>query len=329
MSFIPCVTMANATTPVSNLGGGGSKQPETDFGTLSCSTLTCVPQSTKAGMTIAQDPSNNAGGILWIASEGNNLYSLNAVGTGSNTAMVLGGNTLASGIWGFDYITQMTTTNCDMTLSTINGAVPAAGTGSVASCSGDGFSVVANPTSGAVVLSLNSRAAQLANPFSSSPVFSFATNNSEATAGYITDLSIELNVPTLTPGWYNITFNGFQLFLAQQVNGTSIPSVSTSGSLIEHAIVVACGTAPFTKYVTYLQSSPVVGNSSAGGLVYKQDTFLSLTGAVYVGANPVTMQLFTYYNNVTGVANTGGWQYRLPSANPSQYVTLQPIVKAP
>jgi hypothetical protein len=56
---------------------------------------------------------------------------------------------------------------------------------------------------------------------------------------------------------------------------------------------------------------------------------LSLTGAVYVGANPVTMQLFTYYNNVTGVANTGGWQYRLPSANPSQYVTLQPIVKAP
>lgn len=321
--------MANLTTPVSNLGGGGSKQPETDFGTLTCSTLTCAPEANKAGITLIENSVNNNTSILWTDSNDTNLYSFNAIGTLSNASMYLYSAGSATETWGFDYITQMNTTNCDMTLSTINGDVPAAGTGSVASCSGDGFSVVANPTSGAVVLSLNSRAAQLANPFSSSAVFSFATNNSEATAGYITDLSIELSVPTLTPGWYNITFNGFQLFIAQQVNGTSIPSVATSGSLIEHAVVVACGTAPFTKYVTYLQSSPVVGNSTAGGLVYKQDTFLSLTGAVYVGANPVTMQLFTYYNNVTGVANTGGWQYRLPSANPSQYVTLQPIVKAP
>ena len=321
--------MANATTPVSNLGGGGSKQPETDFGTLTCSTLTCVPQSTKAGMTIAQDP-NNTGGLLWIAADESNLYSLNAVGSGSNTSMVLGGNTLSTGDWNLRYITSMTTTNCDMTLSTINGATPAAGTGSVASCSGDSFgSVIANPTSGAVVLSLAARAAQLYQPFSSSAVFSFAANNSEETAGFITDLSTELDVPTLQPGWYNITFNGFQLFLAQQVNGTSIPSVASPGSLIEHAIVVACGTAPFTKYTTYLQNLAVVGNTSASGLVYKQDTFLSLSGAVYVGANPVTMQLFTYYNNVTGGANTGGWQYRLPAAIPADYVTLQPITKSP
>ena len=322
--------MANLTTPVSNLGGGGSKQPETDFGTLTCSTLTCAPQANKAGITLVENSVNNNTSILWTDSNATNLYSFNAIGSLSNASMYMYSAGSATGDWNLTgNMNTLTTTNCDMTLSTINGDVPAAGTGSVASCSGDGFSVVANPTSGAVVLSLNSRAAQLTNPFSSSSVFSFTTNNSEATAGYITDLSTNLSVPTLTPGWYNITFNGFQLFIAQQVNGTSIPSVATPGSLIEHAVVVACGTAPFTKYVTYLQSSPVVGNTTAGGLVYKQDTFLSLTGAVYVGANPVTMQLFTYYNNVTGVANTGGWQYRLPSANPSQYVTLQPIVKAP
>jgi hypothetical protein len=179
-----------------------------------------------------------------------------------------------------------------------------------------------------VTCSLGAKAASLGGGTTS--VFNFQTQTNTSVSGIITNLTTPLAVTTLTPGWYNITFNGVQLFLAETQTGTPLSSIAYPGSLIEHFVQVNTSLGTST---CYLQSTPVVPNPALGFIVYPQSTFLNLTGSIYIpaGATIETMYLRTYFNTTegsSGLTITGSWCYNIPNTSPENWVTLQKVLKA-
>ena len=60
MSFIPCITLANSTTPVTSIGGGGALQSSITTGNIQASTITLYPSGVPNPVRIVQDATSNA-----------------------------------------------------------------------------------------------------------------------------------------------------------------------------------------------------------------------------------------------------------------------------
>jgi hypothetical protein len=336
MSFIPCVTLANLTTPVTSIGGGGGGGSNVSFQNILASTLTVKPASGEYGVTLLAN-NNNTAGISFNDKTGlSTAYELySGLNLASNTYdfILKADAPFATGNVLFQNINTLNTTNTNLNISTINGAIPATGTGSVNSVTGDTFSsIIATNTAGAVTLELGAYVASL--PIGASPLFAFQTQKSSGTAGVIADLTSTFSETALAGGWYNITFNGILLFLAQTSTLSPIGSFAYPGSLIEHLVQVSYTVGGVTTNSdSYLQSSAVVPNPAVAFVVYPQSTFLNLTGSLYipVGATINTIKLVTYFNTTEGSAGIvvqGGWQYGLPGTSPQDFVVLQKVKAA-
>lgn len=335
MSLIPCITLANATTPVTTIGGSGGGAPIAIFSDIVCSTITCAPTSNLlSAVGIRANPVQNSADVLFTSPAADTLFQMSAIYNGSAEKYdfkLYANPTNTTGVFNMPGITQINfpAGQGNLNISTINGQPPLVGTSVVTSVSSDNFSsIVCTTTGGAVTCRLGAEAASLGGGTTS--VFNFNTQINPATSGIISNLTTPLNVTTLQPGWYNITFNGVQLFLAETQTGTPLSSIAYPGSLIEHFIQVntSLGTS-----ICYLQSSPVVPNPVLGFEVYPQSTFLNLTGSIYVpaGAAVETMYLRTYFNTTEGSAGLtiiGNWCYNIPNSSPENWVTLQKVLKA-
>lgn len=334
MSFIPCVTLANATTPVTSIGGSSGGAPIAIFSDVVCSTITCAPTTATAGVKVQGNPVNGSADVLFTSPNVSTLFQMSAVYNGSAQKYdfkLYADPTNTTGIFNMPGIKKINfpAGQGNLNISTINGQPPLVGTSVVTSVSSDNFSsIVCTTNAGAVTCSLGAKSASLGGGTTS--VFNFQTQTNTSVSGIISNLTTPLGVTTLTPGWYNITFNGVQLFVASTQTGTPLSSIAYPGSLIEHFVQVNTSLGTNT---CYLQSTPVVPNPALGFVVYPQSTFLNLTGSIYIpaGATIETMYLRTYFNTTegsSGLTITGSWCYNIPTSSPENWVTLQKVLKA-
>jgi len=346
--------MANLTTPVSNLGGGGgSSRPVTTEADIIASTITLNPTTSTFGLSVDGN-TNNVAGIQWDGppSLGNpNLFSIQTINNGTNFDILIGANAASydSGTINFVNINNITlgapAEYGNLVISTVNGSVLQAGTPSaVTSVNGDSFgTIVANPTTGAVKLNLRAAAGPFPNAGTAVNYFSIQGNYNRLTAGTIAVLtnSPVLVASPLKKGWYSYAINGLHLWLAQTAPTPSTGPIpfqtqALTGDLIEHTLVITNGDLGNT--FSQSQSAAVTPNTSLANIVYPQDSYLNLTGTFYIskgaeaGVTP-TITLKTYYNAVFNATTTppsynGIWSYTLPSSKNQDWITIQPIKSA-
>jgi len=351
MSLLPCVTLANSTTPVTNIGGnGGSSKPVSEFSDIVASTITTNPGPGAYGLFVAGDGVDNIASMEWVGPnslENPRLYVLQSQPNGGKFDLTLFADTGPASnrqleLANIRNIVMGNTTYGNLNVSTVNGGVLQAGTpGAVTAVQGDNFkSILSNPITGVVNVSLNAYATPAPNPGTAVNYFAIQSNYSKLTSGSIMVVSNggTFNPAVLKKGWYTITMNGLRLWIAQTAPSGSIGPVpfttqALPGDLIEHFLVIDCGTSGKTN--SNLQSFSVTPNTSLANNVYPQDSYLNLTGTFYVPAGAEsgvvpTITLKTYYNAVFNATTTpptynGIWSYTLPNAANQNWIVIQPF----
>lgn len=327
MSFIPCVTLANLTTPVAGLGtgsgGGGTYPANAQFSTIS------INPTSGVGITLG-DNGNGYSAIYFNNNANTTDYVLQTQPTANPAikTMTLTANpaTSDSGISGTT-VTTLGFPNANLNISTINGVVPGgAGGGAVDSVNGSAFkSIVASPDIGAVQLSLG--ALHGAFPITTLGVVNLSVPNSFVD---IVQLGTSFPLSTFSPGWYSIIIPQMSVCVAQFPVGTPNVSAVYPGASIQYQIV--CGQTGGQTSTSAIHNYVLVPANNT--LLYAQTTPTTMVGMFY---NPAalgscnTLKLTAYYNppDASGVTAVGYVSHSSPTpTTPGNNVVVIPLLSA-
>ena len=327
MSFIPCVTLANLTTPVTNVGGGGGGGG-TYPANATFSSITTQQPGGVAGITLIEGATNF--NSIYFNSDVDTAYQFRTFPAANPDKRVLEvlANTAgtATGELRMTTVNQLTAPDANLSISTINGVVPGGGGGggAVDSVASTAFnSILASPNTGAVQLALG--AVKAAFPVTTLGTVNLANTNLTD----IVELGGQFNLASFAPGWYGICIPQISVCVGQNPVGTPNLSAVYAGASIQYQIV--CGasggqqsTSPIHNYVLV----PYTNN-----VLYTQTTPTTMVGIFY---QPVatglcnTLKLKAFYNppDASGITAFGTVAHASPSLSPGTNITILPLVAA-
>jgi len=326
MSFIPCVTLANLTTPVTNVGGGGGGSGTYPANAM-FSTISINPTS-GVGITLG-DNGNGYSAIYFNNNNNTTDYVLQTQPTANpaiKTMTLTANPTTSDSSLSGTTVTTLGFPNANLNISTINGVLPGGGgAGAVDSVSATAFnSIVASPSTGAVQLSLGA----LVGAF---PITTLGVINLASTATVdIVQLGTSFSLATFAPGWYSIIIPQMSVCVAQFPVGTPNASAVYPGASIQYQIV--CGQTGGQTSTSAIHNYILVPANNT--LLYAQTTPTTLVGMFY---NPVatgscnTLKLTAFYNppDASGVVAVGYVSHSSPTpTNPGNQIIITPLRSA-